>query len=70
VNGKDADVLWQVVFGTVVTRGPRSPLVMAAMAELEQACVLFSKAAVYSRRATKALVSCSSHHPSFTEYSW
>ncbi|KAJ6564638.1 fungal-specific transcription factor domain-containing protein [Mycena capillaripes] len=44
-----------VVFGTVVTRGPRSPLASAAMAELEQACVLFSKAAVYSRRATKAL---------------
>jgi hypothetical protein len=46
-----------VVFGTVVTRGPRSPLAAAAMTELEQACVLFSKAAVYSRRATKALVS-------------
>ncbi|KAJ7699214.1 hypothetical protein B0H17DRAFT_1049209 [Mycena rosella] len=44
-----------VVFGTVVTRGPRSPLAGAAMAELEQACVLFSKAAAYSRRATKAL---------------
>ncbi|KAJ7444602.1 fungal-specific transcription factor domain-containing protein [Mycena galericulata] len=44
-----------VVFGTVVTRGPRSPLAAAAMAELEQACVLFSKASVYSRRATKAL---------------
>ncbi|KAJ7220750.1 fungal-specific transcription factor domain-containing protein [Mycena pura] len=44
-----------VVFGTVVTRGPRSPLAGAAMAELEQACVLFSKAALYSRRATKAL---------------
>ncbi|KAF8176350.1 fungal-specific transcription factor domain-containing protein [Mycena galopus ATCC 62051] len=44
-----------VVFGTVVTRGPRSPLATAAMAELEQACVLFSKAAMYSRRATKAL---------------
>lgn len=47
----------QVVFGTVVTRGPRSPLAVSAMAELEQACVLFSKAAVYSKRATKALVS-------------
>ncbi|KAJ7848323.1 fungal-specific transcription factor domain-containing protein [Mycena leptocephala] len=44
-----------VVFGTVVTRGPRSPLAVAAMAEFKQACVLFSKAAVYSRRATKAL---------------
>ncbi|KAJ6598179.1 fungal-specific transcription factor domain-containing protein [Mycena vulgaris] len=44
-----------VVFGTVVTRGPRSPLAGAAMTELEQACVLFSKAAAYSRRVTKAL---------------
>ncbi|KAJ7476655.1 fungal-specific transcription factor domain-containing protein [Mycena latifolia] len=44
-----------VVFGTVVTRGPRSPLAGAAMTELEQACVLFSKAAKYSRRAQKAL---------------
>ncbi|KAJ7886974.1 fungal-specific transcription factor domain-containing protein, partial [Mycena leptocephala] len=44
-----------VVFGTVVTRGPSSPLAAAAMAELKQACVLFSKAAVLSRRATKAL---------------
>ncbi|KAJ7826286.1 fungal-specific transcription factor domain-containing protein [Mycena olivaceomarginata] len=44
-----------MVFGTVVTRGPRSPLAAAAMAELEQACDLFSEAAVYSRRATEAL---------------
>ncbi|KAJ7779019.1 fungal-specific transcription factor domain-containing protein [Mycena metata] len=44
-----------VVFGTVVTRGLRSPLAAAAMTELEQACILFSKAAVYSRGATKAL---------------
>lgn len=44
-----------VVFGTVVTRGPRSPLASSAMTELEQACILFSKAAVYSKRATKAL---------------
>ncbi|KAJ7934502.1 hypothetical protein B0H13DRAFT_1446213, partial [Mycena leptocephala] len=44
-----------VVFGTVVTRSPSSPLAAAAMAELKQACVLFSKAAVFSRRATKAL---------------
>ncbi|KDR81325.1 hypothetical protein GALMADRAFT_116293 [Galerina marginata CBS 339.88] len=44
-----------VVFGTVVTRGPRSPLAQSAMAELDQACVLFSKASVYSIRATKAL---------------
>ncbi|KAK0205099.1 fungal-specific transcription factor domain-containing protein, partial [Desarmillaria ectypa] len=44
-----------VVFGTVVTRGPRSPLATSAMAELEQACILFSKAATHSRRASKAL---------------
>ncbi|KAK0236242.1 fungal-specific transcription factor domain-containing protein [Armillaria nabsnona] len=44
-----------VVFGTVVTRGPRSPLATSAMAELEQACILFSKAATHSRRAAKAL---------------
>ncbi|KAF9474117.1 hypothetical protein BDN70DRAFT_885189 [Pholiota conissans] len=44
-----------VVFGTVVTRGPRSPLAQSAMAELEQACILFSKASVYSIRAMKAL---------------
>lgn len=49
----------QVVFGTVVTRGPRSPLAQSAMAELEQACILFSKASVYSIRAMKALVCCS-----------
>ncbi|KIK69750.1 hypothetical protein GYMLUDRAFT_521243 [Collybiopsis luxurians FD-317 M1] len=45
-----------VVFGTVVTRGPRSPLAASAMTELDQACILFSKAAMYSKRATKALV--------------
>ncbi|KAG6907208.1 hypothetical protein DXG01_009897 [Tephrocybe rancida] len=45
----------QVVFGTVVTRGPRSPLAQSAMGELEQACILFSKASVYSIRAAKAL---------------
>lgn len=44
-----------VVFGTVVTRGPKSPLAKSAMRELEQACVLFSKASMYSVRATKAL---------------
>ncbi|TFK67014.1 hypothetical protein BDN72DRAFT_961339 [Pluteus cervinus] len=44
-----------VVFGTVVTRGPRSPLASSAMSELEQACILFSKASVYSIRAAKAL---------------
>lgn len=44
-----------VVFGTVVTRGPRSPLAQSAMSELEQACILFSKSSVYSIRASKAL---------------
>ncbi|KAG6849964.1 hypothetical protein H0H93_003153 [Arthromyces matolae] len=44
-----------IVFGTVVTRGPRSPLAQSAMHELEQAYVLFSRASVYSIRATKAL---------------
>ncbi|KAL0575282.1 hypothetical protein V5O48_006683 [Marasmius crinis-equi] len=44
-----------VIFGTVVTRGPRSPLAQSAMVELDQACVLFSKASVYSVRASKAL---------------
>ncbi|KAL0954257.1 hypothetical protein HGRIS_005385 [Hohenbuehelia grisea] len=44
-----------VVFGTVVTRGPRSPLATSAMGELDQACILFSKAAVHSKRARKAL---------------
>lgn len=44
-----------VVFGTVVTRGPRSPLAQSAMIELDQACVLFSKAAAYSLRASRAL---------------
>ncbi|KJA16557.1 hypothetical protein HYPSUDRAFT_80028 [Hypholoma sublateritium FD-334 SS-4] len=44
-----------VVFGTVVTRGPRSPLAQSAMTELEQACILFSKASAYSIRAMKAL---------------
>ncbi|KAJ8509272.1 hypothetical protein ONZ45_g8546 [Pleurotus djamor] len=44
-----------VVFGTVVTRGPKSPLASSAMGELEQACILFSKAAQYSKRARKAL---------------
>ncbi|KAK7061069.1 hypothetical protein VNI00_000804 [Paramarasmius palmivorus] len=44
-----------VIFGTVVARGPRSPLASSAMIELDQACVLFSKAATYSRRAARAL---------------
>ncbi|KAF8065083.1 hypothetical protein FPV67DRAFT_1501416 [Lyophyllum atratum] len=44
-----------VVFGTIVTRGPRSPLAQSAMVELEQACTLFSNASAYSARAKKAL---------------
>lgn len=50
-------VLGQIVFGTIVTRGPRSPLASNAIKELDAACVLFTKAAVLSRRAAKALVS-------------
>lgn len=46
-----------VVFGTIVTRGPRSPFAANAMRELEQACVLFTQASRHSRRASKALVS-------------
>ncbi|KXN83523.1 hypothetical protein AN958_01347, partial [Leucoagaricus sp. SymC.cos] len=44
-----------VIFGTVVTRGPRSPVARSAMAELEQALVLFTKASKNSIRALKAL---------------
>ncbi|KAH8104099.1 fungal-specific transcription factor domain-containing protein [Cristinia sonorae] len=43
-----------VVFGSVVTRGPRSPLAKQAVAQLEVACELFTKAAKLSRRAAKA----------------
>lgn len=46
-----------VVFGMVVTKGPASPLANAAMKELDEACILFSKVAASSRRAAKALVS-------------
>ncbi|KAG8221159.1 hypothetical protein J3R82DRAFT_2710 [Butyriboletus roseoflavus] len=44
-----------IVFGTIVTRGPRSPLASNAIKELDEACVLFTKAAPRSRRAAKAL---------------
>ncbi|KAI0085743.1 fungal-specific transcription factor domain-containing protein [Irpex rosettiformis] len=44
-----------VVFGTVVTRGPRSPLASSAITQLDTACELFSKASRLSRRAAKAL---------------
>ncbi|KAI6099373.1 hypothetical protein EV401DRAFT_2093454 [Pisolithus croceorrhizus] len=44
-----------VVFGTIVTRGPRSPMASSAMKELHDACLLFSKVSSHSRRAQKAL---------------
>ncbi|TCD68014.1 hypothetical protein EIP91_011625 [Steccherinum ochraceum] len=44
-----------VVFGTVVSRGPRSPLANQAVAQLNMACELFAKAAKLSRRAARAL---------------
>lgn len=46
----------QVVFGTVVTHGPRSPLAPTAMTRLDIATELFKQAAQHSRRAAKALV--------------
>ncbi|KAG2110104.1 hypothetical protein DEU56DRAFT_905607 [Suillus clintonianus] len=44
-----------IVFGTIVTRGPQSPLASNAMKELDDACRLFSKAAAHSRCAAQAL---------------
>ncbi|KAF9224214.1 hypothetical protein BS17DRAFT_780653 [Gyrodon lividus] len=44
-----------IVFGTIVTRGPRSPLATNAMKELDDACLLFRKAATLNRRAARAL---------------
>ncbi|KAF9232449.1 fungal-specific transcription factor domain-containing protein [Melanogaster broomeanus] len=44
-----------VVFGTIVTRGPRSPLASNAIKDLDDACLLFTKSATLSRRAAKAL---------------
>jgi hypothetical protein len=50
-------MVWeQIVFGTIVTRGPRSPLASNAIKEFDEACVLFTKVAKHSRRAAKALV--------------
>lgn len=46
-----------IIFGSIVTHSPRSALASNAMAELELMCKLFSDASVYSRRASKALVS-------------
>ncbi|KZT25300.1 hypothetical protein NEOLEDRAFT_1114509 [Neolentinus lepideus HHB14362 ss-1] len=44
-----------VVFGTVVTRSPRSALAASAIEELEKARAMFTRAARLSRRAAKAL---------------
>ncbi|EPQ56085.1 hypothetical protein GLOTRDRAFT_137935 [Gloeophyllum trabeum ATCC 11539] len=44
-----------ILFGAVVTKGPRSALAPSAMEELEQAFVLFTKAAPLNRRAAEAL---------------
>ena len=52
-----------VVFGTVVTRGPRSPLAGSAMQQLEVGCELFERASGHSRRAAKALVRSISPFP-------
>jgi hypothetical protein len=50
-------MVWeQIVFGTIVTRGPRSPLAFNAIKELDETCVLFTKVAKHSRRAAKVLV--------------
>ncbi|TFY79682.1 hypothetical protein EWM64_g4331 [Hericium alpestre] len=43
-----------VVFGVIVTRGPRSHLAENAMEELDRACELFGQAGKYNRRAAKA----------------
>ncbi|KAI5997758.1 hypothetical protein EDC04DRAFT_3125428 [Pisolithus marmoratus] len=43
------------LFGTIVTRGPQSPIASSAMKELHDAGLLFSKASSHSRRAQKAL---------------
>ncbi|KAI5992555.1 hypothetical protein EDC04DRAFT_2586961 [Pisolithus marmoratus] len=44
-----------VVFGAIVTRGPRSPMASSAMKELHDAHLLFTMASSHSRRAQKAL---------------
>ncbi|EIW75306.1 hypothetical protein CONPUDRAFT_140195 [Coniophora puteana RWD-64-598 SS2] len=44
-----------IVFGTIVTRGPKSPLAANALKELDDACVLFANAAPRCMRAAKAL---------------
>ncbi|TRM67445.1 fungal-specific transcription factor domain-containing protein [Schizophyllum amplum] len=45
-----------VVHATVIIRAPRSPLVPAAVEELEQACILFARAAPFTIRASRALI--------------
>lgn len=50
----------QVVFATVVTRGPRSAMAPQALTQLDQAYELFTQASKHSRRAAKALVSAPS----------
>ncbi|KAI5997755.1 hypothetical protein EDC04DRAFT_2584973 [Pisolithus marmoratus] len=44
-----------IVFGTIVTHGPRSLMASSAMKELRDAHILFSKASSHSRRAQEAL---------------
>lgn len=44
-----------IVFGTIITRGPQSPLASNAMKELDGACLLFQRAASHSKRAAQAL---------------
>ncbi|KAH9839733.1 uncharacterized protein C8Q71DRAFT_744044 [Rhodofomes roseus] len=46
-----------VIFGMVVTRGPRSPQAQQAMSNLELACDMFAQASQHSRRAARANVS-------------
>ncbi|KAI6020870.1 fungal-specific transcription factor domain-containing protein [Pisolithus microcarpus] len=45
----------KIVFGTIVTHGPRSSMASSSMEELRNACLLFSKASPCNRRAQKAL---------------
>ena len=53
---RDSLLRAQVVFATVVTRGPRSAMAPQALAQLDQAYELFTQASKHSRRAAKALV--------------
>ena len=49
-------ISFQVVHATVVIHAPFSPIVATSKEELEQACVLFARAAPSSPRASQALV--------------